>query len=62
MGIKLTKAGFKRWINNLSDANDEVCLAWFGKGRTFKQAFEYLLEAWPRDEVAEAFWKDAKET
>lgn len=55
--MNIEKETFERWIGNLKDANRLVCLRWFGEGKTFPEAYEYLLQSWSRDEVAGAFMR-----
>lgn len=53
--MKITPETFKRWIENLNDANIDVCRRWFGDGKTFPEVYDYLMQSWTRDEVASAF-------
>ena len=53
--MKMTHEVFARWIENLNDANIDVCRRWFGDGKTFPEVYDYLMQSWTRDEVAAAF-------
>lgn len=58
---KIAKRFFTNWVIALQDSNIEVCLKWFGDGKTFNECWWHLREDWSEQEVAAAFWGKTKD-